>query len=122
LAALCAEDPKFPATYDAWLHLVHEGERQTIAEGKSVVGLDVDPAEFEAWCHRVSIAVCFDALRAYLIVTRRALIAGQGQAQPGTANAQRPKPSDAAPDQRSCAAERWDRLFAPLGQGGLAAA
>jgi hypothetical protein len=92
LAALCKGDPKFPATYDDWLRLVADGERQTIAEGKAIIGFDVDPADFEAWCHRVSIHICFDALRAYLIVSRRAVMAGVAEKNPFASPAPKPAP------------------------------
>jgi hypothetical protein len=117
LAKLCGTDPKFPANYDAWLKLVADGERQTIAEGKAVIGFDVDPADFEAWCHRLSIHVCFDALRAYLIVTRRALLQAQAQAQPGAAPAPVRKPSsgDSGAKRRASRQRTWP--LAPLAVG-----
>jgi hypothetical protein len=128
LAALCAGDPKFPATFDDWLRLVHEGERQVIGEGKSVVSFDVNPADFEAWCRRVSVHMCFDALRAYLILTRRALMPTQGQqlsgGSSGAPGAGQAKMKGAPNDKRSGPSAKLARVlrFGHAAPGGLAPA
>src|SRR5690349_21739850 len=72
LAALCADDPKFPQSYKQWLALVRDGTRQALAEGRTATDIAVDVNDFVAWCTRVNVHLCFDALRAYLIVHRKA--------------------------------------------------
>jgi len=72
LAALFRGDPKFPANYLGWLSLVAVSTHKTQEEGGATADLVVDVDDFVAWCNRVAVHLCFDSLRAYLIVTRRA--------------------------------------------------
>lgn len=71
IAAACRHDGKFPSTYEAWRSLVAAGTAHLHAQGQHVrvVSLVVD--EFLAWCTRVQVVPCLDALRAYMILLRR---------------------------------------------------
>jgi len=72
LAAACRYDSKFPKTYLDWSSLVAHGTRVALAEGAQVDDIVIDVDEFFAWCHRVEVVACLDAVRAYLILIRRA--------------------------------------------------
>ena len=71
LADLCRGDAKFPTSYPAWQELIAAGTRRALEEGQPAGDISVGVDEFEAWCARVAIHPCFDALRAYLIIGRR---------------------------------------------------
>jgi hypothetical protein len=94
LADLCNPDPKFPASFDDWQKLVADGERQLYAENKSVSLFEVRTADFAAWCARVGIHVCFDALRAYLIINHRAAAASAGTTAPASPGPAAPAAGD----------------------------
>lgn len=71
LADLCRGDAKFPTSYLAWQELVSAGTREALEEGQPAGDIVVGANEFTAWCARVPIHTCFDALSACLIVGRR---------------------------------------------------
>jgi hypothetical protein len=71
LRALVGNDPKLPKDYAGWVELVRRGTRQSLAEGSDPADVVIDLKDFTEWCARVGVQVCFDALRAYLIVQRR---------------------------------------------------
>ncbi|MED5618756.1 hypothetical protein [Ideonella sp. BN130291] len=126
LAALCADDPKFPTSYKQWLALVRDGTRQALAEGRSATDIAVDVNDFAAWCERVDVHLCFDALRAYLIVRRKAGADAAG-AKAGAAAAVKPSSGqEPGGHKRTQALEELGRWLvgAPLGalQPGFGAA
>ena len=79
LADECLGDGRFPARYDDWEALVREGTQQARADGRPTEEIPIDVDEFLAWCRKVAIHPCFDALRAYLILARGGADALPGQ-------------------------------------------
>lgn len=71
LAALCAQDTRFPETYEQWLALVEVGEALAADTGAPSDPLDIDVSAFATWCQRVRVHPGFDSLRAFLIMRRR---------------------------------------------------
>lgn len=80
LAALCRDDPKFPSTYAAWHCLLDDGMRQLLSEGQSIEPVALDVEAFARWCERVALHPGLDALRAYLIISRRTTHGAQDDA------------------------------------------
>jgi hypothetical protein len=72
LADLCKRDPQFPTTWQTW----NDELKNTLAHqdaGGSRVPLRLYPQAFSAWCSRVGIVPCIDAVRAYAIIHRAPL-------------------------------------------------
>ena len=83
LAAMCQGDKRFPARYEDWELLVRDGTQQARADGRPTDEFAIDVDEFLAWCRKVAILPCFDALRAYLIIARSGTELLRGSANGG---------------------------------------
>ncbi|HJV70563.1 hypothetical protein [Ideonella sp.] len=81
LAGMCKGDRRFPASYEDWETLVREGTRQALADGRPIDDFSIGTDEFFAWCQKLAIRPCFDALRAYLILGHRGVALAEEQRQ-----------------------------------------
>lgn len=72
LADLCKQDPQFPSTWQTWNDELKGTLEHQDAEG-SRPPLRLYPHAFSAWCSRVGIVPCIDAVRAYAIIHRAPL-------------------------------------------------
>lgn len=70
LAAMCAADPSFPKSFEAWAALVREGEAMARAADLPVEQIAVNVEFFSKWCRVTGVSPCLQALRAMLIVER----------------------------------------------------
>ena len=70
LAALCRNDRDFPTDVAEWERLIVTASKDAHARQRYVEPLLLDVVSFGAWCERVSIVPCIDALRAYVIIKR----------------------------------------------------
>jgi hypothetical protein len=86
LARASRDDSKFPKTYEAWQSLVGTGTAAVLSEGLQVQVIGVVVDDFLAWCVRVQVVPCLDALRAYMILLRRPQNAGEIDATDTTAH------------------------------------
>jgi hypothetical protein len=68
LAELCRHDGKFPGDWAEWNRMTAPEVDPPPEEPAPPPQFDVE--HFRAWCHRVRIVPCIDALRAYAIVVR----------------------------------------------------
>lgn len=66
----CTGHGDFPATWDEWQSLSARAIREAEGAGYGFPRFELNPPEFFAWCHKVGIVPCLDALRAYAIVRR----------------------------------------------------
>jgi hypothetical protein len=71
LSLACSHDPKFPQSFDEWKEMVDIGHQALAAQGTEAPSISLEVDDFVAWCQRVDVAPCLDALRAYLILVRR---------------------------------------------------
>jgi hypothetical protein len=70
-AELCRKDRDFPDDLAAWDALIASATADALERKLDTEPLLLDVADFEAWCTRLKIIPCLDALRAYVIVKRR---------------------------------------------------
>lgn len=83
LRLYCRGDPDFPADWDAWFSLMKLAADQREALGiPASEPLEIEPARFKAWCGRVDVVPCIDALRAYAIIHRAPKAGSQYGATP----------------------------------------
>lgn len=66
----CTAYGDFPKTWEEWQTLSARAVREAEDAGYSFPRFELQPAEFFAWCQKVGIVPCLDALRAYAIVRR----------------------------------------------------
>ena len=71
LAKLCHADRDFPADFEVWLDLIEQAGVAARERRLYPAPFLLDVAEFGAWCTRLMIVPCLDALRAFVIVKRR---------------------------------------------------
>ena len=72
LQQVCRGDRKFPQTYEDWQALVSIGTSQVLAQGQQVEVIALAVDDFVTWCQKVAVVPGLDALRAYMILRRRA--------------------------------------------------
>ncbi|MEO8154137.1 MAG: hypothetical protein ABI605_13785 [Rhizobacter sp.] len=70
LAGYCAADPDFPKSWDAWMGLLSHANAMATAQREVCKPLELEPGHFSAWCGRLQVIPCLDALRAYAIIHR----------------------------------------------------
>lgn len=71
LHQLCAKDRDFPPDLVAWRQLLVSAEHDARSRALYPEPLLLDVAHFAAWCERLNVMPCLDALRAYVIIRRR---------------------------------------------------
>ena len=71
LAKLCKADRDFPVDFDGWNDLIAEAGVSARQRQLYPTPFLLEVREFEAWCMRLQIVPCLDALRAFVIVKRR---------------------------------------------------
>ena len=71
LAELCRADRDFPFDFLGWQTLISRADADAKKRKLHPEPLLLDVAEFAAWCTRLKIVPCLDALRAFVIVKRR---------------------------------------------------
>ena len=71
LKEFCKHDFKFPKSWVLWNELMKLAALQVAsAQMQPSSPFPVDPAKFSAWCTKVEVTPCIDALRAYMILHR----------------------------------------------------
>lgn len=71
LAQLCANDADFPIDFEGWQVMLLTAQRDAITRHFYPAPLLLDVREFAAWCERLRVTPCLDALRAFVIIKRR---------------------------------------------------
>lgn len=71
LAELCRLDRDFPRDLAGWAALMTMAANDAHARKFYPEPLLLDVGEFSAWCDRLKIMPCLDALRAFVIIKRR---------------------------------------------------
>ena len=70
LAKACGPNRGFPVRWEDWIQLIESADKAASLAGECGEPLAIEPARFLAWCTRVDVVPCGDALRAYAILHR----------------------------------------------------
>lgn len=116
LGTACRHDDKFPKTYEAWRSLVTTGSAYVLAEGQHVQPISLVVDDFLAWCARVQVVPCLDALRAYMILLRRTAHDRNGIAAERTSDKNNKGPAEGKEVSRKPIGGTRQRCSAALGR------
>ena len=71
MAELCKQDRDFPRNIAGWNELLAQATTDARSRNLYPSPLLLKVDEFAAWCDRLKIVPCLDALRAFVIIKRR---------------------------------------------------